>query len=127
MFCRRELACLLLAVSIVSLACHRAPPPPAVRVAVIPWENLSARETLDWIGRVAPYEISARAIGGPHKVFLAAASEHDLLPMRARQALSGYYETSGNTLRAHVTLRDLSTSRNLLQFVVESEKAADLY
>jgi len=47
--------------------------------------------------------------------------------MRARQALSGYYETSGNTLRAHVTLRDLSTSRNLLQFVVESEKAADLY
>ncbi len=82
---------------------------------------------MDWIGRVAPYEISAHTIGGPRKVFLTAASERDFLPLRARQVLSGYYETSGNLLRVHITLRDLSTSRNLMQFEVRSAKAADLY
>ncbi|MCC6341136.1 MAG: hypothetical protein IT166_02995 [Bryobacterales bacterium] len=127
MFCRRVPACLLLVAAIVSSACHRASPQPVVRVAVVPWENLSARQTIDWIGPVAPYEISAHTLPGPRQVFLAALAEHDLLPMRASQVLSGYYEASSGGLRAHLSLRDLSTSRNLLQFDVEGAGAADLY
>jgi Flp pilus assembly protein TadD len=126
-FFRRDLACLLLGAAIGSSACRHVPSAPVVRIAVIPWENLSTREAIDWIGPVAPYEISARTVGDPHRVFLAAGSERDLLPLRAQQVLSGYYEAAANTLRVHVTLRDLATSRNLMQFEVDGGMPEKLY
>jgi Flp pilus assembly protein TadD len=77
------------------------------RVAVIPFENLTASRELDWASEVLPRLLSSGPANQP-LLITAVGSERDLIPARSTRVLRGYLTQSGDALHAHATVYEVN-------------------
>ncbi len=107
---------LLLVVLLTAACAGRRAERPFDRIAILPFDNLSADAGLDWIGPLAPGVIATQTTGAARLLPLVATGEFDLARLRATQALRGYYQMEGSRLRLRATLTDIATNRTVRAF-----------
>ena len=94
------LVCLLLA------GCSKPRESAVERLAVLPFENLTADPSLNWMGRAASEIVIAQISGSPGTHPLHIARLRDAAAMRATAILHGYITVVGGQLRLAAWLED---------------------
>ncbi len=119
MFCkrvRRRLVSALLFVAALAAGCSKSVPPPAVRrIGVLPFENLSSKQELDWLAQAVPAVLEGQLTASRTTHVFAARSVNEAYGGGATQILHGYFsERPSGKLEFRAVLEDLGTNRDVL-------------
>jgi tetratricopeptide (TPR) repeat protein len=94
--------------ALITASCARAPQPGIVRIAILPFENLTGDPSLDWISTAAPNILAEQLVGA-----------RNLVPMHAPTIADGYLAGANRFVHAYFT-----QVRGKLQFLIDVEDSA---
>jgi Flp pilus assembly protein TadD len=117
-FCRRRAAAVLLLA--ILPACRPARPVGAIRLALLPVENLTGDPSLDWVAAAAPQVIAAQLAPAPEVHVFPAGALREAYAARAAQVLHGHLTAAGGGLRLVSVLEDLGRRRTVKTIGAES-------
>ena len=96
----------VLAVTLVLSACSRAPEPSLQRVVFLPFENLTADPSLDWVAAAAPTIAAEDLTGIQGLESLRASNVSDAYLKQPTRFVHGYFTGAASTLRFEVEVED---------------------
>jgi Flp pilus assembly protein TadD len=104
-------------------ACSRKQPASVERLAILPFENLSSNNDLNWIGRAAAaaivYDLTpSRNVSAQNVESISAAHSTD-----ATRAVQGYFFESNGKIGFHVTVEDLRGTKTVDSFELDGPVA----
>lgn len=115
MYCRRNGPRLLAAAGLALLGaawgCRQAPSGGVPRLALLPFENLTADSSLNWIGAAAPGVIASQLAPVAGLRAFPAAAVREAYAARANQVLHGTLTAAGGRWRLTCVIEDLSRHR----------------
>jgi TolB-like protein len=83
------------------------------RIAILPFENLSANPALEWMGRGFAEAVRLQLEGCPRTEPITIVSLRDLPAARATQVLEGYFDIRGGRLHVEAVLQDARRIRHV--------------
>lgn len=89
---------------------------PFEKIAILPFENLSARPEQSWIGLAVASIAAEQTTADPRHRTFEAASVRDAHTLRADRIISGYYDIRSDSVVLHGTVRDEKSGKNLQSF-----------
>jgi tetratricopeptide (TPR) repeat protein len=124
-FCnaRLYLHCFFSILLLLAAGCSRPQEGTVQRLAILPFENLSADASLDWLSRGVPGTLAAELITSPQAVVLSIATPNEVYDVRAAEAVAGYFEVIDRRLRITASVRDARTHKTLRTVQVEGDAA----
>ncbi len=111
MFCRPLNRVLCLVILCISLAGCSKQRPAVQKIAILPFENLSADPQLDWVGAALPEILAAQLTGGPGIDPVSLKSLRDAPAAGVSAVLQGYFSVASGRLRVEGVLQDAATNR----------------
>jgi len=96
---------------LLASACSRGPSG-VRRIAILPFENLSADARFEWAGRALAEVVASQIIGSPDAHAIRVSALRDV-PLDASAVLHGYFSIAGGKLRVDAVLEDVRTHRTL--------------
>lgn len=111
MCCRPPGRALCLAVLCIALAACSKQRPAVHKIAILPFENLSADPRLDWMGAALPEILTTQLTGGAQIHPISVKSLRDAPSVGAAAVLQGYYSMASGRLRVEGVLQDAETNR----------------
>ncbi|MGE5568239.1 MAG: tetratricopeptide repeat protein [Rhodospirillales bacterium] len=111
MFCKPRDPVVCLALLCLALASCSKQQPAARKIAILPFENLSADPQLDWAGSAFSELLTAQLSGVPHIAPLSLKSLRDVPATGADAVLQGYFSEAGGGLRVEAVLQDTAANR----------------
>lgn len=112
MSCKRILTALALS-ALFATSCSRTARPPVEQVAILPFENLSADQSLDWLAPAIPAAVAEELALAPGIHAFAAPSVREAQSAQAGRILQGYFTFRNGVLRVQAVLRDETTRRTV--------------
>jgi Flp pilus assembly protein TadD/TolB-like protein len=96
-----------LLVPLLLCGCSARRPAEVRKIAIPPFENLSAEARLDWLESGFGEMLRLELTGSPRSLPVRVARAADAIPAGAAYVVRGYYFRSGGRLRVEATLEDL--------------------
>lgn len=122
MSCRRLRPILLLA-AVFSVSCASSKPQGVERIAILPFENLSARADVAWMSRGFAEALRLSLAGSSsHQAFYVGALR-DVPATGAASVVQGYFSTEGAVLRVHAVMENVESRRMALTADVTGAEA----
>ncbi len=111
MCCRSPHRILCVAVPLLLLAGCSKQRPLSQKIAILPFENLSADPELDWMAMGFPEILKAQLTGTPNIDPVSLTSLRDAPASGARTVLQGYFSVVSGKLRVEAVLLDAAANR----------------
>src|SRR3974390_367276 len=102
-------------------SCHRTEKRAVDRLAVLPFENLTADPALDWIGPALSSMLAEQVSSSVHVYPYRADALRDARLTGAARVVQGYYPESAGKLRFHAVVEDLRSVRNVAALDAQSD------
>ncbi len=92
--------------------CGRQSGSPAnVRLAILPFENLSGDPALDWMENAGPGILATQLTGSPSVIPIRATAVRDAYALKASQVLHAWYRKAPAGAEIHFQIEDLASHR----------------
>ncbi len=103
------------------ISCARSSRGGAERIAVLPFDNLTAEPALDWIVSAAPAIVAEQLTGAAAVSSFRAQTLGDAYGARATRFVHGYFERRGGNLHFEMTLEDAGSHKMVLSTAVNGD------
>lgn len=105
-------------------ACRRQEKRSVIRLAILPFENLTGDPALDYAGPAVATILASEISGSTHTFPLRVPAGRDALAAQAGQVLSGYFDRRGGQLRFYAVIHDAIAHRVVTQYEASGAPAA---
>ncbi len=95
------------------VSCQRKEDRGIERVAILPFENLSTDNTIDWVGPVISAMLVEQTSASTHVFAYRTEDIRDARLSGAVRVVQGYYSRGAGRLNVHAVIEDLRTRRNV--------------
>ncbi len=112
---------MLLGLTLLVASCARSSHGGAERIAVLPFDNLTAEPALDWIESAAPAIVAEQLTGAAAVSPFRAQTEGDGYGARATRFVHGYFERRAGNLHFEMTLEDANSHKMVLNTAVNGD------
>lgn len=96
----------VLAGLILAASCSRAPQSSSVRIAILPFENLTGDASLDWVASAAPDILAEQMVGSRDAVPMRAGNISEAYLAAAARFVHGYFTQLHGNLRFEIEVED---------------------
>jgi Flp pilus assembly protein TadD len=110
-----------LGLALLAASCTRSSRGPAQRIALLPFDNLTANPALDWIASAAPAIVAEQLTGAAAVFPLRAQTLGEAYAARATRFVHGYFDRRGGALHFELTIEDASGHKMVLNTAMSAD------